>query len=214
MGRNRAAKKLNEELFLAPQEAAKILAVAKERGPEWYLPLFIPRYTGLRCIEMLHIRVRDIRFDLNRIFCWTAKTKTGAVFVGCTCGGYTENKGVRDSVPFKKEVGVVLRGWIEYHMLSPDDWIFPSRKNRMRHLSTARIRQIFDDVSRWAKVPKVPQRGIHSLRHLVGTEVAELTDGNPFKVQKFLRQSNVASAEAYVHVRNLAKIAEGIGEVE
>ena len=175
------------------------------------MPLFFMRYTGTRVVELVHIRVRDFRFDLGKVFVWTAKNKANSKLVGCKCGGYVDDRAVRDSIPFKAAVAKVAQGWIEYAGLSPDDWLFPSRRNRRRHLTMARIRQIFTEAAKLARIPKIPQRGPHSLRHLVGTEVAEATQGNPYKIQAFLRQGDVSSAQAYVHVRDKADIAEQIG---
>ena len=203
-------KRLHQELYLSPVEATSILEAAEKLGVDWFVPLYLARYTGLRVVELVHIRVRDIRFDLGKLFVWTAKSQSATELVGCNCGGYMNHRGIRDTVPFKSVVGQVLSGWIEVRSLATHDWLFPSRKNHRRHTTMRRMKQIFDEASLRAGVPKIPQRGIHSFRHLVGTEVADMT-GDPYKVQAFLRHESVASSEAYVHVQGLEKIAERLG---
>jgi len=203
--------RLNEHIFISGGEAGRLLEGARSLGLEWLVPLYVIRSLGLRVTEAIHIRVRDIRIDLGKIFVWTAKAKSGAEPVGCSCNGFKGNVAVKDTLPLKPTLVQVLAGWVEYKSLSPDDWLFPSRRWRLKHLTRQRISQVFGEASIAGTVTKVERRGLHSLRHLVGTEVAQET-GSPYAVQRVLRQSNIASGESYVHVRNLEEIMNKIGE--
>lgn len=205
--------KLKEELFIAPMEAEKLLKGAEALGLEWLVPIYVTRSLGLRVTELIHIRIRDLQFDHGRLWIWTAKNKQGRQPVECSCNGYRDNKAVRDAMSMKPQLAQVLKGWIEYRRLGGDDWLFPSPRDRMRHLTRGRIAQVFDEASREGNVQKVRRRGVHSLRHLVGTEVAELTK-DPYKVQRVLRQRSITSAESYVHVRNIDDVMSKIGERE
>lgn len=207
----RSVRKLKEELFLSPDEARRLLKTAKAMGPEWYVPMVTLRYTGLRENEMVHIQVRDFRFEQALLFVWSGKDKVGAKPVGCECGGYRGNVAVRESMPLHPALAEIVRGWIDYRDLSTGDWLLYSRKNRRRHLTPSRIRQIFDEASEKAGVMKIPQRGPHSFRHLFASEVADIT-GNPYMVQRAMRHRDVGSAAAYVHVRGLEKVIGKIGQ--
>lgn len=212
----RSAPRVKDELFISHREATLLLEAALELGPQWFVPLYTFRHTGLRVNELVHVRVNDINAELGRIYVWTGKNKAGSKPVGCSCGGYRKNVAVRESIPLSSSLAQVLLGWIDFRALTPDDWILPSRKNRLRHMTTERLRQMFDEAAAEAGVHKVKNRSTHSLRHLLGTEVAAKT-GNPYMVQAFLRHASTASSDAYVHRAHLEdaarQVAENIGRL-
>lgn len=103
-----------------------------------------------------------------------------------------------------------IRDWCEFKGLEQYDWLFPSRKNRNRHLSTRQYARLVD-----AWVQSIGLRrsayGTHSMRRTKATLIYRKT-GNLRAVQLLLGHTKIDSTVRYlgVEVEDALELAEGI----
>jgi integrase len=136
---------LDEELLLMPAA--------------WDGPAYLPRMislgigTGLRQIEMRHLKKQDIDFPRALLYVTDPKWKRDP----------RKTKGV----PLSPEVLEMLREWVE---MTDSIWVFPSPLNDRRPIGQPTVNQALNYASARAKIKGI---GFHSLRHTFGTRLGE-----------------------------------------
>jgi len=214
----RAKKSLRVPVVFTKDEARRVLACAKGHGSAT-LVLALLYGTGMRLLEGLRLRVKDLDVERNEI---TVR------------GG----KGDRDRVTMLPErlKGPLLHhlaavrtqherdleggaGWVElpgaldvkYPNAGrewPWHWVFPAtriyqdpatRQRRRHHLHETLVQRVFKDALRAAGVPKAAS--CHTLRHSFATHLLEA--GYDIRtVQELLGHRDVATTMVYTHVLN------------
>ena len=131
---------------------------------------------GLRCNEVIHLRVEDI--DSQRML---IRVRHG--------------KGGRErQVPLSPKLLAVLREYWEQYRPAP--WLFPG-KFPDRPMITAAVRWACRKVAQ--EVPQIPNVTPHSLRHSYATHLMD--DGvNLRTIQILLGHSSVSTTAIYTHV--------------
>lgn len=103
-----------------------------------------------------------------------------------------------------------IRDWCEFKRLEQYDWLFPSRKDRNRHLSTRQYARLVDD---WVHSIRLRRSayGTHSMRRTKATLIYRKT-GNLRAVQLLLGHTKIDSTVRYlgVEVEDALELAESI----
>ena len=103
-----------------------------------------------------------------------------------------------------------IRDWCEIKRLEQYDWLFPSRKDRDRHLSTRKYARLVDD---WVQSIGLRRSayGTHSMRRTKATLIYRKT-GNLRAVQLLLGHTKIDSTVRYlgVEVEDALALAESI----
>lgn len=103
-----------------------------------------------------------------------------------------------------------LEDWIEFKRLDVYEWLFPSRKDREKHVTTRQYGRI---VKRWIQSIGLPKSSYatHSLRRTKATLIYRKT-GNLRAVQLLLGHSKIDSTVKYlgVEVEDALALAESI----
>lgn len=103
-----------------------------------------------------------------------------------------------------------IRDWCEFKGLEQYDWLFPSRKNRNRHLSTRQYARL---VNGWVQSVGLRRSayGTHSMRRTKATLIYRKT-GNLRAVQLLLGHTKIDSTVRYlgVEVEDALELAESI----
>ena len=214
----RAKRPARLPVVLTPDEVRRVLSRAKGRGPS-ALVIGLLYGTGMRLLEALALRVKDVDFGRNEI---TVR------------GG----KGDRDRVTMlperltspllhhlvevrrqhERDV-VVGAGWVElpgaYAGKNPSagrewgwQWVFPANRmyedrgtgqRRRHHLHETQVQRVFKEAVQAAGLVK--RATCHSLRHSFATHLLEA--GYDIRtVQELLGHRDVSTTMIYTHVLN------------
>ena len=149
----------------------------------------------LRGCDLVSLRVADImNGDEIRSRAKVIQSKTGSPVQ------FEITKQTRDA----------LQDWIEFKNLDVYDWLFPSRKDRKKHVTTRQYGRI---VKRWVQSIGLPKStyATHSLRRTKATLIYRKT-GNLRAVQLLLGHSKIDSTVKYlgVEVEDALALAESI----
>ena len=149
----------------------------------------------LRGCDLLRLRVSDLRMGAEiRSRAKIIQQKTGAAVQ------FEVTKQTRDAI----------EAWCAYKELRPHDWVFPSRKDKTRHLSTRQYARI---VEGWVASIGLPgsSYATHSMRRTKATLIYRKT-GNLRAVQLLLGHSKIDSTVLYlgVEVEDALSLAESI----
>lgn len=149
----------------------------------------------LRGCDLVHLRVEDImQADQVRTRALISQRKTGA------------------PVQFEitEQARVAVANWVRGRALKPADWLFPSRVDRQRPMTTRQYGRLVDE---WiAAIGLSPSAyGTHSLRRTKAALIYRKT-GNIRAVQLLLGHTKLDSTVRYlgVEVEDALAIAEGI----
>jgi len=149
----------------------------------------------LRGCDLLKIRVSDLRMGCEiRRRAKIVQSKTG------------------NPVQFEvtKCTRQAIDDWCSFKKLQPHDWVFPSRKDRRKHLTTRQYARLVD---RWIASIDLPRSSYatHSMRRTKATLIYRKT-GNLRAVQLLLGHTKIDSTVRYlgVEVEDALELAESI----
>ena len=189
-------KLVGQKAPLKPQEVWSIRVRLQLANNKRDLALFnLAIDSKLRGCDLLRLRVSDLRMGGEiRSRAKIIQQKTG------TAVQFEVTKRTRDAV----------EAWIEVNGLRPHDWLFPSRKDTTRHLSTRQYARI---VEGWVRSIGLPRSSYatHSMRRTKATLIYRKT-GNLRAVQLLLGHSKIDSTVLYlgVEVEDALSLAESI----
>ena len=149
----------------------------------------------LRGCDLLRIKVSDLRMGgeiRRRAKIVQSKTGNAVQFEVTKCS--------REAI----------QDWCSFKKLQPFDWLFPSRKNRARHITTRQYARLVDD---WIASINLPRSSYatHSMRRTKATLIYRKT-GNLRAVQLLLGHTKIDSTVRYlgVGVEDALALAESI----
>ena len=109
-----------------------------------------------------------------------------------------------------KSTRLALDDWCRFKRLQPHDWLFPSRKDRNKHLTTRQYARLVDS---WITSIELPRSSYatHSMRRTKATLINRET-GNLRAVQLLLGHTKIDSTVRYlgVEVEDALALAESI----
>jgi integrase len=149
----------------------------------------------LRGCDLLSLRVSDLRVG--------AEIRTRAKIIQSKTG---------NAVQFEvtKQTRDAIEDWCSANSLNHHDWLFPSRKDRTRHLSTRQYARVVED---WIRSIGLPRSSFatHSMRRTKATLIYRKT-GNLRAVQLLLGHTKIDSTVRYlgVEVEDALALAESI----
>lgn len=156
--------------------ANEVQQIIKAVGNIKYRTLLMVIYSaGLRVSEAINLRISDI--DSDRM----------TLHIRCAKGG-------KDRYVILSPV--VYNALCHYWKACKfKDYIFPSKKNADKPLSTHRASQIFKDAKRKANITK--SGGIHSMRHAFATHLLE-SGADIFAIKTLLGHASIQSTVRYL----------------
>jgi integron integrase len=214
----RAKRPARVPLVLTREEVRRVLAKLKDRGP---VPLIAALLygTGMRLLEGLSLRVKDIDFGTNQIIVRGGKgdrdrrTMLPERLKGPLLRHLAE---VRTRNERDLEAGA---GWVElpgalgvkYPHAGREwgwQWVFPAGRgyveprtgqHRRHHIHESVVQRAFKDAVRAARLTK--PASCHTLRHSFATHLLE--SGYDIRtIQELLGHRNVETTMIYTHVLN------------
>ena len=204
------------------EELDKLFKAAKSAGRTAHLLIVLAYNGALRVSEALHVRVSDFNWSTSRMRMVPFK-KAGRRRVKQNDGSFKAvDRDLPAAIEYPLPVSVVkmVREYVEAEGLKPSSWLFPGRTGRGGchivklecpggHMSKRNGQKIWDAVCEKAGI-KVPGRGIHSLKHARGTEIARKTK-DPYLVKEMLRHGSVSMSDHYVKYVNIKEQVDDIG---
>lgn len=189
-------KLVGQKAPLKPPEVWTIRVRLKLANKKRDLALFnLAVDSKLRGCDLLRIRVSDLRAG--------GEIRSRAKIIQSKTG---------NPVQFEvtKCARAAINDWCKFKDLQPHDWLFPSRKDRSKHLTTRQYARLVDS---WVKSADLPRSSYatHSMRRTKATLIYRKT-GNLRAVQLLLGHTKIDSTVRYlgVEVEDALALAEGI----
>lgn len=168
---------------------------ATEQGKRLYAMYLLSVNAGLRTIELARANVKDI------------EVKSGNAWLYVWGKGHTEPDAKK---PLAPEVKQAIDEYLKSRKDNPtgNSPLFVATGNRSggKRLATTTISTMLKRAMQEAGFNS-ERLTAHSLRHTAGTNVQELT-GNIYLTQQYMRHSNPATTEIYLHVDTERQEAE------
>lgn len=205
-------------VVLTRDEVRKILSRLKDRGmPALVVALLYG--TGLRLLEALQLRVKDVDFATNEIVVRSGKGDRDRVTMlperlkGPLLHHLAEVRAQHERDVAAGAGWVALPGalGVKYPQAGREwgwQWVFPAtrmyedprtRQCRRHHLHETVVQRAFKEALRATRIPK--KASCHTLRHSFATHLLEA--GYDIRtVQELLGHRNVATTMVYTHVLN------------
>ena len=189
-------KLVGQKAPLKPQEVWSIRVRLQLAGNKRDLALFnLAIDSKLRGCDLLRLRVSDLRMG--------AEIRSRAKIIQQKTG---------NAVQFEvtKQARDAIDEWCAFKDLRSYDWLFPSRKDTTRHLSTRQYARIVEGWVRSIGLPK-SSYATHSMRRTKATLIYRKT-GNLRAVQLLLGHSKIDSTVLYlgVEVEDALNLTESI----
>lgn len=186
----------------AAQEAQKDTAGrmqrSTEQGKRLYAMYLLAVNAGLRTIELHRANIKDL------------ETKSGQTFLYIWGKGHTE---ADQRKPLAPEVAAAVKDYLQARTDRPtgNSPLFVSTGNRSggKRIAPTTISTMLKKAMQEAGFDS-ERLTAHSLRHTAGTAVQELT-GNLYTTQQYMRHSNPATTEIYLH-NDTEKAEAGIAQ--
>lgn len=183
--------------ILNDEEAARLLDAARRPRDRAMIALLLG--AGLRAAEVVKLQVGDFHIDAD-----------GDLILHVRAG-----KGRKDRlVPLPRGAAVEIQRYLALRGLEigaardAAAMVFPSREGSNKAMTTARLRQIVDELLRLAGVSKALSP--HSMRHTYAT--ALLRRGAMVSaVQKLLGHASLATTQKYIDHLDLAELKHAVG---
>ena len=189
-------KLVGQKSPLKPQQVWAIRVRLQLAGKKRDLALFnLAIDSKLRGCDLLSLRVSDLRMG--------AEIRSRAKIIQSKTG---------NAVQFEvtKQSRDAIVDWCAAKSLSNHDWLFPSRKDRTRHLSTRQYGRVVESWIRSIGLPR-SSYATHSMRRTKATLIYRKT-GNLRAVQLLLGHTKIDSTVRYlgVEVEDALALAESI----
>ena len=189
-------KLVGQKSPLKPQQVWAIRVRLQLAGKKRDLALFnLAIDSKLRGCNLLSLRVSDLRMG--------AEIRSRAKIIQSKTG---------NAVQFEvtKQTRDAIVDWCAAKSLSNHDWLFPSRKDRTRHLSTRQYGRVVESWIRSIGLPR-SSYATHSMRRTKATLIYRKT-GNLRAVQLLLGHTKIDSTVRYlgVEVEDALALAESI----
>jgi integrase/recombinase XerD len=182
---------------LSEDEAGRMLEAARRPRDRAMLALLLG--TGLRAAEIVKLQVGDLHIDAD-----------GDLILHVRAG-----KGRKDRlVPVPRGAAAEIMRYLALRGLEVGDArdagavIFPSREGDNRGMTTARLRQIVDELLRTAGISKALSP--HSMRHTYAATLIRRGAPTP-AVQKLLGHASLATTQKYIDHLDLAELKRAVG---
>lgn len=170
----------------AQKDTAGRLQRSTEQGKRLYAMYLLAVTAGLRTVEIHRANVKDL------------ETKGGQAWLYIWGKGHTEPD---QKKPLAKEVAEALKDYLKSRTDCPTGAspLFVSTGNRSKgkRIATTTVSTMLKTAMKEAGFDS-ERLTPHSLRHTTGTAVQELT-GDIYQTQKYMRHSNPATTEIYLH---------------
>ena len=170
----------------APKDQPGRIQRSTEQGKRLYAMYLLAVNAGLRTVELSRANVRDL------------ETKSGQTFLYIWGKGHSEPD---QRKPLAPEVAAALREYLQARSDRPTGAspLFVSTGNRSggQRIAPTTISTMLKRAMQDAGFDS-ERLTAHSLRHTAGTAIQELT-GDIYTTQKYMRHSNPATTEIYLH---------------
>lgn len=181
----RAAQRTQEAQEAAKDTAGRMQR-STEQGKRLYAMYLLAVNAGLRTVEISRANVKDL------------ETKSGQTVLYVWGKGHSE---ADQRKPLAPEVAAAIRDYLSSRTDKPTGAspLFVSTGNRSggQRIAPTTISKMLKGAMQEAGFDS-PRLTAHSLRHTAGTAVMELT-GNLYTAQQYMRHSNPATTEIYLH---------------
>ena len=182
----------------AYKDAAGKMQRSTEQGKRLYAMYLLAVNAGLRTVELSRANIKDLQ------------TKNGRTVLYIWGKGHTEPD---QRKPLAPEVAAAIQDYINSRTDNPTGAspLFVSTGNRSKgkRIATTTISTMLKRAMQAAGFNS-ERLTAHSLRHTAGTAVQEIT-GDIYATQKYMRHSNPATTEIYLH-NDTEKAEAGIAE--
>lgn len=182
----------------AYKDAAGKMQRSTEQGKRLYAMYLLAVNAGLRTVEINRANIKDLQ------------TKNGRTVLYIWGKGHTEPD---QRKPLAPEVAAAIQDYINSRTDNPTGAspLFVSTGNRSKgkRIATTTISTMLKRAMQAAGFNS-ERLTAHSLRHTAGTAVQEIT-GDIYATQKYMRHSNPATTEIYLH-NDTEKAEAGIAE--
>ena len=182
----------------AYKDKAGKLQRSTEQGKRLFAMYLLAVTAGLRTVELHRANIKDI------------ETKSGKTVIYIWGKGHTEPD---QKKPLAPEVAEAIKDYISSRTDNPTSTspLFVSTGNRSKgkRIATTTISTMLKRAMQAAGFDS-ERLTAHSLRHTAGTAVQEIT-GDIYQTQKYMRHSNPATTEIYLH-NDTEKAEAGIAQ--
>lgn len=186
--------------FLGRDQVIQLLSGPQQAGRarDYYL-LSMMYYLALREAEAVYLRPEYLLLSANEALIPSVKRKPRKGMPTCPVTGRLL---IRIPILFGQGV---IRSAVNWAQSSNSPWLFPSRSDPTKPLSTRQVRRTF---SLWSRAAGLPvEVSAHSLRHSAGTHVLGIAsksikeaDGDPLLlVRDFMRHKDLKTTSIYLH---------------
>ncbi|MCM1357602.1 MAG: site-specific integrase [Prevotella sp.] len=171
----------------AKKDASGRIQRTTEQGKRLYAMYLLAVNTGLRTIELARANIKDI------------EVKGGNAWLYVWGKGHTEPDAKKPLAPeVKKAIDEYLKSRTDNPTGSSPLFVATGNRSGGKRLATTTISTMLKKAMQEAGFDS-DRLTSHSLRHTAGTNVQELT-GNIYLTQRYMRHSNPATTEIYLHV--------------
>ncbi|MBO6696910.1 MAG: tyrosine-type recombinase/integrase [Maricaulis sp.] len=199
----------------------------RTRPEPWNKGKLIGQKPPLKAREVWSIRIRlqiadhkrdlalfNLAIDSKLRSCDLVRLRVGDLWIGGEIRHRAKLLQSKTGAPVQFEVTpqtrAALEDWRSFKGLAPQDWLFPSRKDPSRHITTRQYARIVD---RWVSMIGLQKSayGTHSLRRTKATIIYRKT-GNVRAVQLLLGHTKLDSTVRYlgVELEDALELAESI----
>lgn len=171
----------------AKKDTAGRIQRTTEQGKRLYAMYLLAVNAGLRTIELARANIKDI------------EVKGGCVWLYVWGKGHTEPDAKKPLAPEVKEaIDEYLKSRTDKPTGTSPLFVATGNRSGGKRLATTTISTMLKKAMQEAGFNS-ERLTAHSLRHTAGTNVQELT-GNIYLTQRYMRHSNPATTEIYLHV--------------
>lgn len=158
-----------------------------EQGKRLYAMYMLAVNAGLRTIELSRANIKDLT------------TRNGQAYLYIFGKGHTEPD---QKKPISKEVKAAIDDYLQSRTDAPTGssplFVATGNRSKGQRIAATTISTMLKQAMQEAGFDS-EKITAHSLRHTTGTSVMQLTGSNIYKTQNYMRHSNPATTEIYLH---------------